>query len=257
MNLPRLITILFTMLLVNSALATSNNENIIEVTGQAKVYAQPDNFSLNLALVQTGRNLTKIRQLVDYKSNQIIKIAYSLGLDKDRINSARVVLRVIKNHNNNRAHVIGVEHSSPSNKAYVAVDSSKVEQSKMQNFELSRSISVQFNSIDDYDKFLAKVISVGVERISPLSISISNPSEYYQQALDKAIANAKQKALQIAKQLDVSLGKTIYLKELSNNHYAMRSMAAESFMQSPNTHQSQVAKQAITASVLVKFAIQP
>jgi len=257
MKLPRLITTLFIVLFGNSALAISGDENIIEVTGQASVYVQPDTFSLNIALVQTGRNLTKIRQLVDYKSNQIIKIAHSLGLDKERINSARVVLRVIKDRNNTRAQVIGVEHTVLPNKAYVGVDSNAAEKNKTQHFELSRSISVQFNKIDEYDKFLAKVINVGVEHISPLSISISDTSMNYQQALEQAIANAKQKAQQIAKQLDVSLNKTVYLKELSNNHYAMRSMAAESFMKSSNTHQSQVAKQAITASVLIKFAIQP
>lgn len=257
MTLLRLIATIFLILFVNNALANSNDENIIEVTGQASIFVQPDNFSLNLSLVQTGRNLTKIRQLVDYKSNQIIKVAHSLNLDKDNINSASVVLRVIEEHNNTRAHVIGVEHSMQPNKAYVDIDSRATEKNKTQLFELSRNISVQFNNVEDYDKFLIKVINIGVEHISPLSINITNTATYYQQALEQAITNAKQKALQIAKQLDTTLGDAVYLKELSNNHYAMRSMAAESFMKSSNSHQSQIAKQAITASVLVKFAIQP
>jgi len=266
----------FTLAISTVAQASTLEKNVIEVRGQGTVTVPPDHFSLTVAIVQIGRNTSKIRSLVDHKSNQVINIAENLNISPANISSARVNLRVIEEPP--AIHIQGVEvnrnlsqstlpqsssqsssQNSPqsnSSKVYLGVDLAQKSQNKTQKFELSRTITVNFSTIEDYDKFLSQVIKVGVEHIYPLTMSVANSDKSYQQALAKAIDNAKIKAYQIAKQANISLGKLVYLKELSSNHYQARLASANRYSDSAVAHRSQVADTAISASVLVKFTIK-
>lgn len=260
-----LIVLFFLVILARSAVAQASTleGNVIEVRGQATVTVQPDRFSLTIAVVQTGRNISKIRSLVDNKSNQVVAIAENLDISPANISSARVSLRVVEEPQ--VMNVQGVEvnrnlsqnsFQNKSSKVYVGVDTDNKNQDKSQKFELSRTITVGFLTIEDYDKFLSKVIKIGVEHIYPLTMSVANSDKNYQQALAKAINNAQSKAYQIAKQADITLGNLVYLKELSSNHYQARLASANMYSESAVAHRSQVADTAISASVLIKFAIK-
>ncbi len=255
-----IILLSFTLLTSVVVHATTLEEHVIEVRGQSSVSVTPDNFSLTLAIVQIGRNISKLRSLVDHKSNQVINIAESLDISPGNINSARVNLWLVKDHSVVDVQVVDMDQKFPQNnsgKVYAGTDSiGNRSKDKTQNFELSRTITVKFLNIEDYDKFLNKVIKVGVERIYPLTMSVTNSDNTYQQALAKAIDNAKEKAKQVAKQANVILGKLVYLKELSSNHYQARLTASNMYSESTIEHHSQVADTIISASVLVKFAIK-
>ncbi len=259
-----IVLLCFTLLTSFVVHATTLEEHVIEVRGQASVSVSPDNFSLSLAIIQTGHNTSKLRSLVDHKSNQVIRITKSLGIPAENINSTRVNLRVITKHSRIKNQGVEVDHYFPQSdvpqnkkgKVYVGVDSSDHDKDKSQNFELSRTITVRFSSIEDYDKFLNKVMKLGVARIFPLTMSVTNSDKVYQQALVKAIDNAKEKTQRIAKQANITIGKLVYLKELSSNHYQARLSAASMHSDSTIEHHSQVVDTIISASVLVKFVIK-
>ncbi len=181
----------FTLAISTVAQASTLEKNVIEVRGQGTVTVPPDHFSLTVAIVQIGRNTSKIRSLVDHKSNQVINIAENLNISPANISSARVNLRVIEEPP--AIHIQGVEvnrnlsqsssQNSPqsnSSKVYLGVDSAQKSQNKTQKFELSRTITVNFSTIEDYDKFLSQVIKVGVEHIYPLTMSVANSDKSYQ-----------------------------------------------------------------------------
>ena len=75
----------------------TTQEHGIEVKGQGSVMVEPDTFVLSIAITEEGRFTDKIRNIVDIKSEQVIKAAKSLGIKENNINSARVSLRVIDN----------------------------------------------------------------------------------------------------------------------------------------------------------------
>jgi len=231
----------------------------IEVRGQASVLAEPDVFSLSISIIEKGHFTDKIRAVVDHKSNQVIDVAKNLGIKSGNINSARVSLRVIKEELEINVEGVEVNKTLPNNqKSKLTIESNasnNVTNVKPQYFELSRNITVNFSNIENYDQFLNAVIKVGVNRISPLSMSIANTDKYYQQALSLAIEQAKAKAVQIAKQTAQPLGKLFYVQETSSNHY--RPVYNASMKMSDSfEHSSQVGTQAINASVLVKYAIE-
>lgn len=248
-----------------SVMAFNGETPSIEVKGQANILAIPDRFSLNLAIVERGRFTDKIRAVVNQKSNQVIQVAQSLGIKNHDINSARITLKVIKSkpsivveglEANQRAGNTTFPNTQHS-KIYVGVNAvTNQHNSKPLIFELTRTISIHFSSIDDYDQFLNNVIKLGVSRIYPIAMSVENTEKHYQQALVQAITNAKNKASKIAKHSNVIIGKLLYVKELSSHYYTPHlSPSMMSADVTPN-HSSQVGNQVINASVLVRFSIQ-
>lgn len=246
---------------INLSVAQANTQDYgIEVRGQASVLVEPDSFALSIAIIEKGRLTDKIRARVDHKSNQVIEVAQNIGIKPQNINSARVSLRVIKDEPIIDIHGVEVNQrllNNQKSKVYVGAPSSNHEDNvRPQSFELSRTITVNFSDIKDYDQFLNAVIKIGVSQISPLTMSVDDTDKYYQQALAQAINNAKMKALQIAKQAEQKLGKLVYVKELSSNHYRARYNSAIMSTNASYEHSSQIGNQAISASVLVKYSIE-
>lgn len=234
----------------------------IEVKGQASVLAEPDRFSLTIAIVERGRLTDKIRAVVDHKSNQVVQTAKNLGIKNHDINSARVTLRVLEEKPSITIEGVEVNQrvgrvSFPNNqhsKVYVDVNNPK--NIKTEYFELRRTISIHFTSIKDYDLFLTKAIKLGVNHISPLAMSVEDTEKYYQQALIQAINNAKNKATRIANHSNVVLGKLLFIKEQSSSYSRSRTSSVMMSAESSSNHNSQMGNQVINASVLVKFSIQ-
>lgn len=251
-------TLLFCVLF--STAAFSFEETGIEVSGQGNVVVIPDQFSLTLTITERGRIPSKLKALVDKKSNSVINSVKSLDVKKSNISSARVNLRIIEEKPSIK--VQGVELNR-ARQGSIYIDgksinkqSTNVTEKKTPLFELSRQIMVNFNDIAEYDSFLAQIIKINVNQISSLSMSVAGRDEYYQQALLKAISQAKQKAQRMSKAAGRNLGKIMLIKELSSNHY--RPMYAESMMSdtNPRAHSSLIGSQTITARISVKFSLK-
>jgi uncharacterized protein YggE len=232
----------------------------IEVTGQGSVVVIPDQFSLTLTINERGRVSSKLKALVDKKSNAVISAARGFGVKDVNIVSARVNLRIIEEKAS--IQVQGVELRKVK-QGSVFIDGQELSQQVSQTntqkkplFELSRQITVNFNKVDKYDGFLAQIIKINVSHISSLTMSVKERDEFYQQALLQAIDHAKTKAKRMATQAGSGLGKLILVKELSSNSY--RPMYAEAIMSdsSGNSHSSKIGSQTIIARVLVKYHLK-
>jgi len=233
----------------------------IEVNGSGSVTVTPDNFSLSLRISERGRVTSKLKALVDKKSNLVMQAAKNLGIKNTNINSAQVNLRVIqekpsitvqglefRNNNQSSAFIDGKEITKQ-------IKQSQLDKPKQTLFELSRKIQVNFTTIDDYDQFLTQLVKINVSHISSLSMNVTQRDKYYQQALLQAITQAKQKAQEMIAHSGGRLGKLIYLKEQSTNYYQPRYAQAMMSEASPANHSSLVGSQTIKASVLMKFAV--
>ncbi len=232
----------------------------IEVSGQGQVVVIPDQFSLTLTITERGRVPSKLKSLVDKKSNSVINAAKNLKLSDSNISSARVNLRIVAEKPSIQVQGVDINRAR---QASIYIDGKSINQqsasvieNKKPLFELSRQIVVSFKDISEYDDFLAQIIKLNVSHISSLSMSVSAREEYYQQALLKAINHAKHKALRMSKQAGLNLAKIILIKELSSNQY--RPMYAEAMMSdaSPKSHSSLIGSQTITARILVKFSLK-
>jgi len=254
------LTIIF--LFINSnANAFDDDYSIIEVKGDAKVSVEPNTFTLSLSIVEIGRVPTKIKAVVDNKSDLVVQAAKDLGVKLSNINSAKIYIRPFEEKPSITIQGLAINQKMANNqkgRVFVGVDELNDERhnTSHQKFELSRRITVIFSNIEHYDQFLTKVMKIEVNNISQLNMSASNIEQHYQQALKRAITNAKQKANRIAKQTELSLGKIVYLKELSSGSAQPRFRQALFSEQTSPVHASQTGYISISASVLIKFAIE-
>lgn len=257
-NTPSYVTLLVCLLLPSDAF--SFDEAGIEVSGQGSVIVIPDQFSLTLTITERGRVPNKLKALVDKKSNLVINSAKSLAVEDHNITSARVNLRIVEEKPS--IQVQGIELNK-ARQGSIYIDGQSINQQtnsvnehKNALFELSRQITVKFNNIDEYDRFLSQIIKINVSHISSLSMSVEGRDEYYQQALLKAISHATEKAQRMSKQAGRSLGTLTLIKELSSNQY--RPMYAEAMMSANNRkiHSSLTGSQTISARILVKFSLK-
>lgn len=263
--------LLISVLSFSAVFVQANNSNLyaqaagIEVTGEGSVTVTPDSFSLSVTISERGRITSKLKALVDKKSNAVIQAAKKLGIKNNSISSAQVNLRVIEEKPSITLHGMALKENFPRNKkGSVYIDGQDMAHQIEQNnqvkpkkalFELSRKIAVNFSNIDEYDLFLTALVKINVSHISSLSMRIMQREQHYQQALLLAITQAKKKAQQMAQHSGSRLGKLMYLKEQSNTYYQPRFAQAIMSESSTENHSSLVGSQTIKGSVLMKFSV--
>ncbi|MEW6984433.1 SIMPL domain-containing protein [Colwelliaceae bacterium 6471] len=238
-----------------SAQAISTQPEGIEVTGKAEISATPDIFIVEMDVIERGASAAKIKNLVDYKSKQIVKAARAIGVKENEIQSARVNIRPIYEEPSiviQGADIINKFPDGTRGKVNVSTESRDKSSAKV-TIEVSRRIKINLFDLTHYDQLLDSVTKIGVSRIYPLSMSISKAGQLYQQALDQAIMDAKQKATRIAAQAGVSLGKLSYMKEIS--YGAPSALARASDFRAE--FQSSAGQERITAQVLATYSINP
>jgi len=257
--------LLFLSFITVYSAAVNAEAQVIEVSGEGVIEVAPNNFTLSLTVSERGRVPDKLKASVDKRSNMVLNAAKSLGVKESDINSARVNLRVVEEKPAIELHGVEVKHKFPSTnskplKGSVYIDGNEISTQKYEKqkptlFELSRRVTINFSSIDDYDKFLTRIVKIRVNHISSLSMTVKDSDKLYQQALTQAISQARQKASIIAKHSEVTLGQLVYLKEISNNHYQPQYSMAMMAEDSSARHRSLTGTNKIKASVIVKFAI--
>jgi uncharacterized protein len=96
-------------------------------------------------------------------------------------------------------------------------------------YQVSNMVTVKIRETGKVGTVIDSVVQAGGDliRISGIGFSVEDPTNYYQQAREKAMADARNKAEQLAKLAGVTLGKPIYVAE-----GAQSSVAYESFKSS-------------------------
>jgi hypothetical protein len=96
-------------------------------------------------------------------------------------------------------------------------------------YEAQESITVKIRNTDDVGKIMQGLGGLGVSNLNGPNFAIDNPESVQAQARTLAIADAKAKAKELAKELGVSLGKIASFNESGNNYpimYASDAMLA-------------------------------
>jgi len=249
-----------------STLITAEPSNVqgIEVIGKASVKAEANQFVFTVSINERGDIASKTKALVDQKSRLVTDMYRAMGIDKSKIDSARMQLTPryekqlgVPAYEIHKRTPANSDNKSQKNKAKTVIDSNQlINKSSYKHdriyFEVSRTIMITFTDFNLYDQLLDNVVKIGVSRISPLQTNIVNSDSLYQQALIKALQNANQKAQAIAKQIGVNLGELSSFKESSYHTpraYMMNSRSNDSF-------NSDVAQQSVSAQVSATFTIK-
>jgi hypothetical protein len=84
-------------------------------------------------------------------------------------------------------------------------------------YRVSNIVTAKIRDMDKVGETIDAVAAAGgdLTRINGISFTVDDPSAYYDEAREKAVADAKAKAEQLAKLAGVTLGKPTYISEFS------------------------------------------
>jgi len=123
-------------------------------------------------------------------------------------------------------------------------------------YRVSNQVSVTVRKIDDTGRVLDAVVAAGANNIYGISFGVDDPTPYQQQARAAAIKDAQDKAAQLAKAANVTLGKVVSISEGSTTPRPVFRAAAAPMAVGASEVPVETGELEINVSVDVRFAVQ-
>jgi len=161
-------------------------EQAIQVSGQGEVTVVPDQFRVGAISSRTGDDITAMKSDVDEEINAALHLAKKLKL-KDRQITAT-------------GFTVQPEWQWQPEK-------------KLIGHRVQRDISFTVQGVEDYAELLEGLSQIGFTQISNSTAELSDPSAARTEALQKAVADAKEKAQVLAKASGRKLGAAVLINQ--------------------------------------------
>lgn len=161
----------------------------ITISGEGKVTAIPD-----IATIEVGVNTIKAdvgsaqKENTD-KMNAVTKRVKDLGVDKKDIQTTQYNIYPQYDYNEGKQRLRG--------------------------YQVTQTARIKIRDLEKIGAILEAVGSAGANQISGVSFTIDEPEKLRQEAREKALDNAREKAKALADHADVKLGKIVTFSESS------------------------------------------
>lgn len=166
-------------------------ERTLTVSAEGKVVAVPDIASVNFSIVTEAKTAKEAQAKNTEKMNKVVDYVKSIGIDQKDIKTTSYSLYPKYDYVSGRSTLSG--------------------------YTLTNSINIKIRKFDSIGDLIANSVDLGINQIGDIQFSIENPDEVKAQAGAMAMKNAKDKALTLARQAGVSLGKIITFSESDAN----------------------------------------
>jgi uncharacterized protein YggE len=217
--------------MMGSAIANEHSSiqqhRIIEVSGVGNVLSVPDRFSFSLSIEQKGRVAAELNKTIIEKTHAVVQALVKIGVDKKAVQSLQVQFNPWVEYNG------------------------KTQEQK--GFVLTRIVTVTLSTLSQYEQSIDTILNLGVNNINQFSFTNSQADENYQQALNQALLNAKQRATNMAKVLDLKLAGVISISEQSAGQVKAMGFKTRQFQVSESYQPGEMSTE---ARVTVVFALQ-
>ncbi len=169
--------------LVNPFGLNRNNDKdyTIKVWGEGSVTAKPDQAIISLGVVTKDKNVKSAKEENAILSNKVIKGLMKIGINEKDIETATYTI----------------------NPMYDYLDGKKI----LRGYEVKHIFKITIDDIAKVSEVIDVATESGTNVINYIRFEVSNPDVYYNQALEKAVINARKKGEVIARTLGVNINK--------------------------------------------------
>lgn len=178
----------------------------ITIDGEGKITAIPDIAQISLGLQTDKATVAAAQKENTDKMNQIISELKKMGVDSKDIQTTNYSI-------------------------YPRYDWADGRQ-LLRGYTVTQNVSVKIRDLEKVGTIVDKAGSLGANQVGSLNFTIDEPEKIRQQAREKALLNAKEKAEALAKIAGVRLGKLVSFTESGGGQpipiygdYAMKSLA--------------------------------
>ena len=179
----------------------SDRQNTISVTGKGEIFIKPDIAKISVSVEKEAVSIADVQKQATDAINKIVAFLKSSGIEDKDIKTTNYSI-------------------------YPRYDYLRTGQ-VFRGYVVSQTLDVKIRKIDDAGKILAGATSAGANQIGGVSFTVDNEEAVKQEARQKAIADAKEKARQLAKDLGIKIGRLTNFSESGNGDiimpYAMKS----------------------------------
>jgi uncharacterized protein YggE len=166
--------------------------NRLTVTGEGSVYATPDRAIITIGVITESPNLSTAQKENSDKTTAVINSLLALGIPQNDIQTALYRIEPQYDYENGKQIFRG--------------------------YKVEHQLQVTIKDLSKTGQVIDKAVASGANFVSSIQFTVSNPDVFYNQALTLAIQNAQQKAVVMARALQVTLNPVpIVVEELSQN----------------------------------------
>lgn len=195
-------------LIVGVSLKSKEAKNIaaartMAVSAEGKVTVSSDTASVNFSVITEAKTAKEAQTQNTEKMNKVIEYVKSVGIDPKDIKTTSYYLYPKYDYPNGKSILVG--------------------------YTLTNSISVKIVKFEVIGDLIAKSVELGINQIGDVNFFVDNPDETKTKAGQLAIQNARAKALALARQAGVRLGKVVSVTESGGELPPYYPMAKEAF----------------------------
>lgn len=164
-------------------------KNTVAVSGEGKVLAKPDIGQVDLTVLTPKATVALAQAENTKKMNAITEGMKSLGVKEEDLKTTNYQISPTYQYQSGRSLIVG--------------------------YEVHQTLRVKIRDLDKVSEILDKAVSLGANEVGSLSFTIDDEEKSKEEARQKAVVNAEEKARTLAKTLGVKLGKITSFSETS------------------------------------------
>lgn len=224
--------------------------NTITVSGEGEVFAVPDTATFSVSVIEKAKDVETAQTAATKKGNAIIAYLKGQGIEEKDIQTTDYSVNPQYEYQ---------QASCPASSSGTVVYCPPGK-SVLTGFEVSQTLTVKVRDTEKAGGILSGVGSLGASSVSGLSFTVADEDLLQDQARDKAITDAKNKAESLAKSLGVRVVRIVGFNENGNYpiYYAKAemSMAADGRGGAAPSPTIPVGQNKITSNVSVTYEIR-
>lgn len=225
----------------NLTLSSSSNTNTFEVVGTGKVTATPNIAETSFTIQEKGDTQDQAKSKANDKQNQAISELTKLGIKKADIKSD---LSVTQNY----------EDSTPQPMGTMMYP---IRRTVQNGYIATINTTVKANKVDLLNQAIDKLTPLGIN-VGGVNYTFADPETYKEQAVQKAVEDAKQKAEALAKTGGFHVGRLVTIRNVDDTGYVqpMMGTALKAAPSADSTTNLQPGSNDITARVAITYYIK-
>ncbi len=175
----------------NIQVSLGGQQQGIWVTGQGKVTVVPDIATLRLGIAAQSASVAEAQSQAAEAMNNVMTVLTGSGVAKKDIQTQYFSIQQVRRWDQVRQEEVVV------------------------GYRVTNMVAAKIRDIDKTGSVIDAVATAGgdLTRIDNITFSVDDPSAYHVEAREKAMADAKAKAEQLAELAGVTLGKPLYISE--------------------------------------------
>jgi uncharacterized protein len=173
------------------------SEATISVTGDAETYQKPDIINLSYSIEYLGKTPKEATDEVAKKTGALREYLGSMGIDAKDVRTTSYNLYPEYDWVQDRAVICAAGMYCPP----------PAGRQVLKGYRLTESYDLKLHSehFDKAGELLSGIAEKGATNVSGLNFAVENEEEFLEQVRDEAIAEAKEKAERLAKELGVRI----------------------------------------------------